>query len=416
VSEEAFLKLFEVMKSNKSVESLTFYILGRGGVRRESLFANIASSGGWSSIQELIFDSEEINGFGSLSLREAEHISSFILQSRNLSTLKLENTGVESAPIVETLSRTNIQSLQIRVNEECTLQNGGRRIAAALERCTGITELELGCSSYYSDQVELFRILLVESIPKMLGLKKFELEISRHSDQQLFDMVGQCIGGHQGVIEELRLTYHIASVNSSLAGLAPALRRLKVVRFDGNAPLTLQEMSELSGIAADFDFLEEFGCNLVFLSKQMPTEDFKAICQLLSKFPSLKRLTRDSWMSIYAGDLLDLSEESRFMAFLEMIKTSKTIEQVPPFQSCHNAEEEASIRHHCHNNMMRNRFEVFQEDLLAATVPSSAWPLILHEFSDIPDVLYCLLQQKHSAMIGPTLHGCKRKQDFDEGV
>jgi hypothetical protein len=40
----------------------------------------------------------------------------------------------------------------------------------------------------YSDQVEIFKILLVESIPKMLGLKKFELVIRRHVDQQFFDM------------------------------------------------------------------------------------------------------------------------------------------------------------------------------------------------------------------------------------
>ena len=31
----------------------------------------------------------------------------------------------------------------------------------------------------------------------------------------------------------------------------------------------------------------------------------------------------------------------------------------------------------------------------------------------LPDVLYYLLQQKPSAMIGPKCHGCKRKQDFE---
>ena len=38
------------------------------------------------------------------------------------------------------------------------------------------------------------------------------------------------------------------------------------------------------------------------------------------------------------------------------------------------------------------------------TVPAV---MILKEFSDVPDVLYYLLQQKHGAMIGPTCHGCK---------
>ena len=64
--------------------------------------------------------------------------------------------------------------------------------------------------------------------------------------------------------------------------------------------------------------------------------------------------------------------------------------------------------------MMRSRIKrINQKGLLAAKVPNSAWPLILEEFSDMPDVLYYLLQQKNGAMIGPTCHGCKRKQDFD---
>ena len=91
---------------------------------------------------------------------------------------------------------------------------------------------------------------------------------------------------------------------------------------------------------------------------------------------------------------------------------SKTIEQVPPFQ-CRNAEDEAAIKHHCHHNKIRNRFEIIRKKgLLGATVPSSAWPLILNEFSDMPDVIYYLLQQKHGAMIGRSCHGCKRKQDL----
>ena len=57
---------------------------------------------------------------------------------------------------------------------------------------------------------------------------------------------------------------------------------------------------------------------------------------------------------------------------------------------------------------MHNRIELIcDKGLLAATVPSSAWPLILKEFSDMPDVLYYLLQQKHGAMIGPTRQCCK---------
>ena len=59
--------------------------------------------------------------------------------------------------------------------------------------------------------------------------------------------------------------------------------------------------------------------------------------------------------------------------------------------------------------------QIRENGLLAAKVPSSAWPLMLKEFSDMPDVLYYLLQQKHGAMIGPTCHGCKQKQDFGEG-
>ena len=62
--------------------------------------------------------------------------------------------------------------------------------------------------------------------------------------------------------------------------------------------------------------------------------------------------------------------------------------------------------------MIHNR--IHEKGLLAAKVPDSAWPLILEEFSVMLDVLYYLLHQKNGAMIGPTRHGCKRKQDFGD--
>ena len=406
---QALVKLSEVMKGNKSVESLTICLESVLLEERDQVFAVMATHGGWSSIQELEL-SDDIEFEEPLSLREAEHISSFIVQSENIRTLSLKGLGDEDIePIMETLSRTKVQSLKICFCKPIfTLHNRGqnrrgRRLATALERCTCITELQLELQSY-NDRVEFFQILFVESIPKMLGLKKFELRINRRYDQRFFDMVGHCIGGHQGELEELRLICSSSSsVNSSsIVGLAPALKRLKVIRLDGfYAPLTLQEMGKLSDVAAGCGALEEFGYNLVRLSQEMSTEAFKAICQFVSKFPSLKQVTQQD--QSYAGDVLvDLCEESRFVAFLEMVKTSKTIEQVPLFR-CRNAEEEAAVKHHCRNNSMHNQIELIRENgLLAATVSSSAWPLILKEFSDMPDVLYYLLQQKHGAMVGPT--------------
>ena len=111
-------------------------------------------------------------------------------------------------------------------------------------------------------------------------------------------------------------------------------------------------------------------------------------------------------MTLIGRCVEDLREEGRFVAFLRMVKSSKTIEQVPLLQ-CRNTEERAAIEYHCRNNMVQN--QIRKKGLLAATVPSSAWSLILKQFSDMPDVLYCLLQQKHGAMIGPTRHGCTRK-------
>ena len=173
----------------------------------------------------------------------------------------------------------------------------------------------------------------------------------------------------------------------------------------------------------DCDTLEEFGH---ILSQQMHTDDFNAICQLWSRFPSLKRATHEhgGW---WGNDSVNLREEGRFVAYLEMLKTSKTIEQVPSILStcpsaeeraaiehhgydrvmysrwtCRSAKERATIKHHCRNNMMHNRIElVSQKGLLAANVPHSAWPLILEKFSDTPDVLYYLVQQKHSDMVRP---------------
>ena len=405
VNQEALVKLSEVMQCNKSVQCFTINV--PRGLLRERLFATMATSGGWSSIKELVLgcDCYDSPAIEHLSFREHEHLSSFINQSDNLHTLRLGLTGDAAAPIVETLSRTKIQSLDICFVPQSSIQNGGRQLGTALERCTCITELRLELHSY-DDQVEFFQILLIESIPKMLGLKKFDLCVILHSDQQLFDMVGQCIGGHQGEIEELRFLLPRSIANPSILGLAPALRRLKVIKFGGRAALTFQKIRELSGVAADCDALEEFGCNLSSPSG-ISNDDFKAICQLLSKFPSLKRVTQDDMFNTVGG-LVNLDEECRSVAFLEMIKTSKTIEQIPLVQ-CRNAEEEAAIKHHCRNNMIHNRIR--ENGFLAATVPSSAWPLILKEFSDMPDVLYYLLQHKHGAMVCPTRQCCKRKQE-----
>ena len=110
-------------------------------------------------------------------------------------------------------------------------------------------------------------------------------------------------------------------------------------------------------------------------------------------------------------EVIDLREEGRLTAFLEMVKTSKTIEEVPRFRCC-KSEKEAAITYHCVNNRIHSR--IHEEGLLAANVPASAWPLILEKFSDIPDVLYYLLHQKNGAMIGPSRHGRKRKQDFSD--
>ena len=56
VNQEALAKLSEVMKYNKSVESLFVY-LGEGLLgERHQVFATMATSGGWSSIKELILD------------------------------------------------------------------------------------------------------------------------------------------------------------------------------------------------------------------------------------------------------------------------------------------------------------------------------------------------------------------------
>ena len=356
--------------------------------------ATLATSGGWSSIKELVLDSDD-DDIKPLSLMEAEDVSNFILQSENLRTLSLEVSEDQAGPMMEALSRTKVQSLKIFFNSTLSLQNGGRQLASALEKCTCITELLIGFP-FSIGQAEVIQILFLEAIPKMLGLKKLELDIyGHHDDEGFFDMVGQCIGGHQGDIEELRIRFpRWSSVShKSIVGLAPALRRLKVVRcYSG---LITQQIGELSGIAADCDTLEEFWCDLDDIKS---TDDFKNICHFLSTFPSLKRVTKER----VGREVVELREESRFVAFLEMVKTSKTIEQIPPFR-CRTNEKEAAIKHHCRSNMVHN--QIREKDFLAATVPSSACPLILKEFSDLPDVLYYLLQQKNGAMVGPTCHG-----------
>jgi predicted Rossmann fold nucleotide-binding protein DprA/Smf involved in DNA uptake len=110
---------------------------------------------------------------------------------------------------------------------------------------------------------------------------------------------------------------------------------------------------------------------------------------------------------------MDMYQMGRFTAVLEMLKTSKTIERVDTGRF-YDAEQESAIKYHCHKNMIHNRIAlVRQKGILTAKLPNSAWPMILNKFSDVPDVLYYLLQQKHGAMFGPLHHGRKRKQDFD---
>jgi len=80
----------------------------------------------------------------------------------------------------------------------------------------------------------------------------------------------------QGEIEELSLLTALPNgVNMSIVGLAPALRRLKVIRLYIFKVLSSQQIGELSGIAADCDTpLEEFGYSLLYcLDHGMSTND-----------------------------------------------------------------------------------------------------------------------------------------------
>jgi hypothetical protein len=325
VNHEAFVKLLdEVMKCNKTVTSLTIFLDTGILDNINQVFAAMGTSDGWSSIKELVLVTINKYNIKPLSLREAEQISSFIVQSENLHTLSLDIAGVDLVPILETLSRIEVQSLKIHFDLPSTfsLQSGVRQLTTALERCTCITELRLEFPSC-NGQVEFFQILVVESIQKMLGLKKFELEIHLF-DQHFFDIVGQCIGRHQGEIEELRLICFPNS--SSIVGLAPALRRLKVTHFDSGSHLTSQQMVELSGIVADCDTLQEFGYNLTKSLHRMSPDDFKAICQLWSKFPSLKRVKQGN----LRGEVcIDLREETRFLTFLGMVQTARPLNKSP---------------------------------------------------------------------------------------
>jgi hypothetical protein len=189
------------------------------------------------------------------------------------------------------------------------------------------------------------------------------------------------------------------------AGLAPALRRLKEIGFLG-ADLTLQQIGELWEGAPDCTSLEKFS-----FGNSKSIDVFKAICQLCSRFPSLKCVSQ-----LYPGTFGE--QVAQYPAVLKMVKTSKTIEHTirsyESFRQIFDVEDGATIRYHCHKNKIHNQFAlVHQKGLLAAKVPNSAWPLILKKFSDMPDVLYYLLQQKHGAMFAPSHHGRKRKQDFN---
>ena len=161
LNQEALVKLSEVMKCNTSVKFLSTISLERG-LLRERLFATMATSGGWSSIEGLYFDLGSDDAITNPSNTDAENMSSFIIQSENLLTLGFTIAGDEAVPIVETLSRTNtkVQGLMLDCSSNFSAETGGRRLATALARCTCITELSLKFD-FCNHQVEMesFQIL-----------------------------------------------------------------------------------------------------------------------------------------------------------------------------------------------------------------------------------------------------------------
>ena len=132
------------MLKNKAVtihtdnQSLTIYLWGGSQDERNQAFSVMGASGGWLPIQELSFDIVNYDRIEPLSLTDAGHRSSFIIQNENLRTLSLQIAGDEAAPIVETLSHTKVQDLQL-----CFLAtfHGGRQLATVFEICACITEL-----------------------------------------------------------------------------------------------------------------------------------------------------------------------------------------------------------------------------------------------------------------------------------
>jgi hypothetical protein len=170
LSQEALVKLSEVMKCNSSGQILDISI--RRGLQREGLFATMATSGGWSSLQTLYLAYDRDDDINHQSYyTDAEHSSSFIVQSENLHTLHFTIEGDDAVLIVETLSRTKtkVQRLEIMCGSTFPAQNGGRRLATALERCTCITELRLVDAGMESLQIvwpshSCYRIPLSEQL------------------------------------------------------------------------------------------------------------------------------------------------------------------------------------------------------------------------------------------------------------
>lgn len=287
------------------------------------------------------------------------------------------------------MSTLHLQVTALRTRHSLRRQ---RQFASSLE-CSRIETLHLHKTNLRT-KLRKIPYQYLEILLPMLNLKRLKLFILEHADddEEFYHVVGAFVAAQPGTLEHLTLWLTPPSRPSSLAGLVPAMLRL--TRFEITCNTSWDAvLHDLSDLVGDCDSVQNFFCHMKNCNTPFP-----AICQLASRFPSLKRV---QFLRATRASFVEHVMQEVASAILDMVNTSKSIEVVDGWPFC-NETQKTAIRAKCCTNRSQNFWKFCRDNgVLTNRMPTSVWPLILHKYSAEvkPDIIFYLLQEMHATII-----------------